>query len=73
VDGYDEAMGFLVRARSEKHARKLAAGLDEHGVGEHGGPGDEGHEAWLDGKQTSCETLPVLGPAGVLMRDFKAG
>jgi hypothetical protein len=60
--GYDCAQEFVVRARNEEQARKLASE----------DPGDEGAEFWLDKKRSAC--LEILsGPPCIIMRDYKAG
>jgi hypothetical protein len=61
---YDCNVGFLVRAKSENQARKIAS--RRHG-------GDESPEKWLDPKRSSCERVRVGGQAGILMVDFHAG
>jgi len=64
---YDEADGFVVRARSEAEAREFAASKC----------GSEGRKSWLgreDGRHaTSCVELQADGRAEVVLRDFCAG
>jgi len=61
--GYDEALGFVVRAESELEARTLA--------GEQAG--FEGSTAWHNPQDTTCEELSEDGPAEVILRDFLRG
>lgn len=60
---FDEAGGFVVRARTETAARKLASEQ----------AGDEGAGARLDAQRASCEPLLAKGDAEVILRDFHAG
>jgi len=60
---YDVALGFVVRAGSEKKARQTASEQ----------AGDEGREAWLDAKHSDCELLTPDGEAGVILCDFNNG
>jgi len=59
---YDKAFGFVVRAETEEHARALAAE----------GAGDEGPDAWMYSKFSTCERLPDGGVAEIVMHDFHA-
>jgi hypothetical protein len=52
--------GFVVRAKDEATARRLAAAQ----------PGDEGAEAWLLPQYSTCVELPIDGPDGVIMADY---
>jgi hypothetical protein len=61
--GYDKAHGFVVREETEKDARLTAANYC----------GDEGEQAWLDEKYSTCEELTGEGPPEVIIRDFWAG
>lgn len=72
--GYDEAAGFVVRAKSPRAARKIIAG------GWHGRPGTllpwsgaEGDQTWLDPKRSTCRVLTTDGKPGVVLRDFLHG
>lgn len=60
---WDCSYGFVIRAQTEQIARSQAA--DE--------AGDEGSEAWLSPKFTSCEELSAEGEPGVVLKDFLAG
>ena len=60
---YDKAYGFMVRAKDAGEARRLAS--DQ--------AGDEGRDAWLSEKYSTCVELQKSGPASVLMRDFVNG
>lgn len=68
---HDSAYGFVVAARSPKHARQLVATAKERGDEGHG---DEGADFWL----TSSD-VKLIGTAhpkikeGVVLRDFNAG
>lgn len=57
VEELDEIHEIVVRAKSPKAARKLAAGASI----------DEGPEVWLDIKQSSCEMLKKDGKPGVIV------
>jgi len=59
---YDKAFGFIVRASNLQAARMFAS--INHG--------DEGKEAWLDCKLSSCKELPIDGEPGMILRDFNA-
>ncbi len=62
--GYDCAHGFVVRARSNAGARKLAAKP----------AGDEGGDTWTDPRYSTCRRLvDGVGPEGVVLEDFNAG
>lgn len=61
---YDCNDAFLVRARSEKQARKIASKRQS---------GDEPPQTWLDPKKSSCEIVPADGEPGIIMTDFHAG
>lgn len=60
---YDETGAVVVRANSPRTARAIASQVK----------GDEGSDAWLDPKRTSCSELRADGPAAVVCRDFRAG
>jgi hypothetical protein len=57
---YDKAFGFVVRAKTERHARHLAAQQC----------GDEGAAVWKDPAATSCQQLRPTGKAEMVLRDF---
>ena len=64
---YDKAFGFVIRAKNEETARKLA----------HEDAGDENHEfgtskrnPWLDDSQSSCVALSNKGSQEVVIKDF---
>ena len=59
---YDKAFGFVVRAKTETSARKLASEMS----------GDESSSAWHDAALSSCVELTNDGPAEVIIRDFAA-
>ncbi len=58
---YDMAYGFVIRAKTEAQARNLCR------------PGDEGKDAWLLSKYSSCEELKAEGMPGEVLQDFHAG
>jgi hypothetical protein len=58
---YDKAYGFVVAARDEEQARKIASEQS----------GDEGAGAWLDKKASTCKELKPR-KAEVIIRDFAA-
>ena len=61
--GWDCAYGFVVRAKDEAHARKLASEQ----------AGDEGADAWLLPSRSTCEELTTRGEQEVILRSFVAG
>jgi hypothetical protein len=62
--GYDVANAFVVRAETEKEARKFASK----------GRGDEGEKHWLDESKSTCVQLSAgKGPLGIILRDFTSG
>jgi len=72
--GWDEAAGFVVRARTSQEARnRVAHHLDEGFDDDVGGPGGERAATWLDPSKSSCVMLDPLGPERVILRDFNAG
>jgi len=60
---WDCANGFVVRASTEDEARLLASTK----------AGDEGDDAWLNPKFTSCEPLNNDGETEIVLRDFLVG
>ncbi len=60
---WDCAYGFVVRAATEDHARRYAAGQ----------AGDEGEDTWMSQAVTTCEELTQDGDPGVVLQDFNAG
>jgi len=70
---YDKTFGFVVRAETEKEARKLAnaeggaeTGAASHNVYRKGG------DPWLDPAFTSCLELTSDDEAGVVIEDHRA-
>ena len=67
---YDKAFGFVVRAETAEGARRIAAEKC----------GDEGEDAWLNAKYSTCTVLESAPNyldatdciAGLIMRDFRA-
>ena len=58
---YDAAYGFVVRAKNEAQARKLAAEKC----------GGEGPDVWLSSAAgTECTELTAEGEPGVVLRDY---
>ena len=57
---YDRMFGFVIRAATVEAARSLAASSC----------GDEGPDAWLSGRNSTCAELRADGPAGVIMEDY---
>lgn len=69
---YDKAFGFVVRAETEKAARRFAhdrAG-DENRGEFLGSKIADTNSPWLDVKYSTCTELLPEGEAGVVMRDF---
>jgi hypothetical protein len=62
VSYYDCVQGFVIRARSQAHARKIAS---ENSA-------DEGSKTWLDPKRSTCNLLRSDGETGIILRDFSA-
>ena len=61
--GYDESLGFVVRAASPQAARLLCAA----------NCGDEGSEAWTDPLKSYCRLLTPRGYPRVLLHSFNPG
>lgn len=61
----DVNYGFVVRAKNEISARKIAEGhvADEESYG-------SGRGVWTDPELTTCKQLTSPGSAGVIMKDF---
>ena len=60
---WDCAYGFVVRAETEEQARQWASKAH----------GDEGEDAWLSEKYSSCIELEAEEKAGIVIQDFLAG
>ena len=58
---YDKSFGHVVRAVSEFKARELAS-IESM---------DEGYNAWLDNKVTSCEVLTAKGEEEHIIGDYR--
>lgn len=71
---YDKHSGFVVRAETEKEARKIAqsSAADESGRNEEPRPAWV-NIAWLYAKYSTCVELTSEGKAGVVMSRFNAG
>ena len=64
--GWDENVGFVIRAKSSQQARKIAAAQS----------GDEPSEIWLSpdtSRCTSMDSLQTLHTEEVLLASFNAG
>ena len=61
--GHDCQYAVVVRARSHKEARKMAAIM----------AGDEGKDVWLDPNLTECHELLNEGKVGLIIRDYLKG
>lgn len=61
---YDCSDEFLVRARSPRAARKIAAQATR---------GDEGAAPWLDPKRSPCKEIKLDGPEEVILSSFTNG
>lgn len=57
---FNSIFGFIVRAKDEPAARALAVAQ----------PGDEGAEAWLSPRCSTCVELPLDGSEEVVMADY---
>ncbi len=63
--GWDEFLGFVVRAEEEPEARRVASEFTY---------GDEGRRLWEDPSQVRCEYIGEgPGVAGVVLESFQAG
>lgn len=60
---YDKKHGYVIRAASEREARKMAS---THAS-------DEGSAVWRDPESTTCVQIDIDGDPEVLMIDFCAG
>jgi hypothetical protein len=72
--GWDEAHGFVVRARSSTRARQLVAEAPSYECG----PGCEGGDVWRDPRQSRCRKLGEVTPGAntreaIILRNFRAG
>jgi hypothetical protein len=71
---YEEFRSLMVRAATEDDARRIAVAFVERRIAEGGYYGDSwGAHKWLDEKRTTCEAVPVDGPAEVVMDDYWNG
>lgn len=61
---YDENVSFVVRARDEADARRLA--VERRG-------GDESPNEWADETKSTVTPIPVRGPSEIIHRSFNAG
>jgi hypothetical protein len=57
---FDRMFGFVIRAKDEGAARRLASLR----------AGDEGPEAWLSPAHSTCVELKADGPEEVIMEDY---
>ena len=63
--GWDEYLGFVVRALDDEEARRIASEYTN---------GDEGKQTWMDPSQVRCEYLGEgPGDGGVVLDSFMAG
>lgn len=68
---YDKVHGFVVRAKSEQHAREIA---QKNGSDECTCWTANTKTPWLDPKYTTCKVLSARsGEAGLVMRDYMPG
>jgi hypothetical protein len=61
--GYDEYVGFVVRAESEEQAREIVSKTN----------GQEGGKTWLDASKASCDLIDQAGSPGIILDSFNAG
>lgn len=61
--GWDEMISQLIRAKSQKEARKLASE----------NTGDEGAGVWLDKSRSTIEIISPKGKSCVIMDHYKHG
>ena len=73
VPWYNKAFGFVIRAKTEKQARKLA---NDNGGSETGEISHviyrTGGDPWLDPEFSSCEELQSKGKSEVIMKNYKS-
>jgi hypothetical protein len=62
---YDQNLGFVVRAKSAREARKLVNDFPNLDLAE--------GTIWEDAALTKCERVKEEGEAEVILRSFKAG
>jgi hypothetical protein len=62
--GYDENVGFVVRAETEKAARAFVAKIKS---------GDEHCDVWLRSGYSDCTEIPIDGPEALILNSFNAG
>lgn len=60
---YNKCFGFVIRAETEKDARKIAAEDCRN----------EGESAWMDVRYSTCKELLPNGEAGIIIEDFSIG
>lgn len=68
---YDKCFGFVIRADSEKEARKLANenGRDECRGEFFGKRVSNTTTPWLDEEYSTCVEVPDIGPSEIVMQD----
>ncbi len=57
---HDEAVAFVVRAKSPRAARRMAS---QH-------CGDEGPDKWMDTYSVTCKELRAEGKPKIIVRDY---
>jgi len=67
-EGYDKVFGFVIRAKNESEARKIA---NQNAGNENGSLGVK--NPWLDINYSTCEVLSKTGESEVIMSDFVSG
>ena len=60
--GYDEYLGFVVRAAHESEARSIASGVDDHDA-----------LVWVNGTTSTCVAIDPDGPSGVILGSYRHG
>jgi hypothetical protein len=79
VPWYDKAFGFVIRAETEKRARKIAQAHGGDEIDEWKREGKIGEwkcgkqPTWLDVRYSTCTELTADGPEELIMEEFKAG
>lgn len=56
--GYDQFIGFVIRASSENRARQLAS---------------EKGDIWLDSEETTCTQIFISGEEEIILESYSAG
>jgi len=67
LQDWDCNLGFVIRAADEEEARKMISEDIEKTSG------DEGKDAWLDPKSSSCQEILRNGEKAIILNSFRSG